>query len=312
MPRSFRRAGAVGCFAATAALLTGCGVLHRGFLSPAGPVSGLTRHEFVVVCLIMLLVIGPVLLLTPIIAWHYRLSNTKAAYRPQWGFNWPLEGLIWIPPSIIVVVLAVFLWQDTHRLDPYRPLPGQALEVQAIAADWKWIFIYPEQGVATVNCLVIPAGRPVHLYLTSATVMQSFMVPRLAGQIYAMAGMRTQLYLAADTPGSFFGENTQFNGTGFQDQKFAVVALDSGAFAHWLATVRSQSNRLDASEYEKLTRRSTLPHPLAFGAVEAGLFERVLSGKQPSGHALQLAKLPGLPLPMAAKHDMPHDTAGAP
>jgi cytochrome o ubiquinol oxidase subunit 2 len=291
---------------------SGCGVLDRGFLSPSGPVASATRAEFLLVCLVMLFVIGPVLLLTPLIAWHYRLSNTEAAYRPQWGFNWSLEGLIWIPPSIIVIVLAVFLWRDTHRLDPYKPLPGHALEVQAIAADWKWIFIYPEQGVATVNRLVIPAGQPVHLSLTSATVMQSILMPRLAGQIYAMAGMRTQLNLAADAPGSTWGENAQFNGMGFQNEKFAVDALDAGGFARWLAQVRAQPNRLDEAEYQTLTRRSTLPQPLAFGAVQPGLFDRVITLREPSGHDAALGKLPPLPLPMGVNEDMPRNQAATP
>jgi cytochrome o ubiquinol oxidase subunit 2 len=296
----------------TTLLLTGCGVLDRGFLSPAGPIATAIRDEFLRVCLIMLFVVGPVLLLVPLVAWHYRLSNTKSAYRPQWGFNWPLEGLIWIPPTAIVVILAVFLWGDTHRLDPYKPLPGKAIIVQVIAADWKWIFIYPEQGVATVNQLVVPAGRPVHLDLTSATVMQSILVPRLAGQIYAMAGMRTQINFQADAPGAFLGENVQFNGTGFQNQKFAVNALDDAAFARWLAEVRSQPNRLDNTEYEKLTRRSTLAHPLAFGAVQPDLFDRVMSLQQPSGHAVELEKLPPRSLPMAVSKDVPHDHGKAP
>lgn len=295
------------CLAGVSLSLAGCGVLDRGFLSPAGPVAAAIRGEFLFVCLVMLFVIVPVLLLVPLIAWHYRLSNTKSAYRPQWGFNWPLEGLIWIPPTAIVVILAVFLWRDTHRLDPYKPLPGAAFEVQAIAADWKWIFVYPEQGVATVDRLVIPAGRPVHLSLTSATVMQSILMPRLAGQIYAMAGMRTQLNLQADVPGAFFGENTQFNGTGFQNQKFTVDAMDEAGFARWLAEVRAQPNRLDATEYEKLTRRTTLPHPLAYATVQPDLFGQVVSLQQPSGHALELDKLPPRPLPMAVDKGMPHD-----
>ena len=183
--------------------------------------------------------------------------------------------------------------------------------MQAIAADWKWIFIYPEQGVATVNRLVIPAGRPVHLDLTSATVMQALLMPRLAGQIAVMAGMRTQLNLQADQPGSFFGENTQFNGTGFQNQKFGVDAMDEAGFARWLAEVRAQPNRLDATEYEKLTRRTTLPHPVAYAAVQPDLFGRVLSLQQPSGHALELEKLPPRPLPMATSKGMPHDHGNA-
>ena len=282
----------------------GCAALGRGFLSPAGPVAAATRHEFLIVCLVMLFVIGPVLLLTPLFAWHYRMSNTRSAYRPQWGFNWPLEGFIWIPPTLIVVGLAVYLWQDTHRLDPYKPLPGQPIEIQAVALDWKWLFIYPAQNVATVNRLVIPAGQPVHLSLTSATVMQSILMPRLAGQIYAMAGMRTQLNFAADAPGSFWGENVQFNGMGFQNQKFDVAALDPDGFAHWLAETRAQPNRLDPAEYESLSRRSTLPHPLAFGAVAPALFDRIVALAQPSGHAIALKNLPPRPLPMETS---PHD-----
>ncbi len=279
-------------------LLGGCSALDRGFLSPAGTIAAETRHEFLIVCLVMLFVIGPVLLLTPLFAWHYRLSNTHSAYRPQWGFNWPLEGLIWIPPSLIVVGLAIYLWRDTHLLDPYKALPGQPIEIEAVALDWKWLFIYPAQGVATVNQLAIPAGRPVHLTLTSATVMQSIMIPQLAGQIYAMAGMRTQLNLEADAPGSFWGENVQFNGMGFQNQKFAVASLDASGFAHWLAETKAQPNRLDAAAYEALSRRSILPRPLAFGAVDPGLFDRIVALTQPSGHAIDLAHLPPRPLPM--------------
>ncbi|GAN75987.1 cytochrome ubiquinol oxidase subunit II [Acidisphaera rubrifaciens] len=258
-------------------MLGGCGVLHRGFLSPAGPVAAATRDEFLWICLVMLFVIGPVVILAPLMAWYYRLANTRRVYRPQWGFSWPLEGLIWIPPSLIVVGLAVYLWRDTHRLDPYRPLPGQAIEIQAVALDWKWLFIYPTEGVATVNRLVIPAGRPVHLSLTSGTVMQSILMPRLVGQIYAMAGMRTQLNFEADAPGTFLGENVQFNGPGFQDQRFEVAALGAQAFGQWLTAIRARPERLDAAAYATLARRSTLSHPLAFGAVAPGLFGRIIA-----------------------------------
>ncbi|WP_239479387.1 cytochrome ubiquinol oxidase subunit II [Lichenicola cladoniae] len=254
----------------------------------------------------MLFVIGPVLVLVPIIAWHYRLSNTKSAYRPQWGFSWSLEGLIWIPPVLIVVVLAVFLWRDTHRLDPYRPLPGVPLQVQVVAMDWKWMFIYPGEGVATVNRLVIPAGRPVHLSLTSATVMQSILMPRLAGQIYAMAGMKTQLNFAANTPGTSLGENVQFNGVGFQNQKFAVDAMSAQDFAGWLAQTKARPERLDAVAYQSLSRRSTLPEPLAFGTVEPGLFQHILDRSLPTGHALDLEKF-GPPVTAMPMETPTHD-----
>jgi cytochrome o ubiquinol oxidase subunit 2 len=145
--------------------------------------------------------------------------------------------------------------------------------------DWKWLFIYPAEGVAMVNRLVITADRPVHLSLTSATVMQSILMPRLAGQIYAMPGMRTQLNFAASAPGAFRGENTQFNGVGFQNQTFEVASLNARDFGRWLAETKAQPNRLDAAAYEILSRRSTLPHPLAFGAVDPDLFSRVLAPK---------------------------------
>ncbi len=284
--------------------LGGCGALERGFLSPGGPVAAATQREFLTVCAVLIFVVGPVLLLTPLIAWHYRLSNTRSAYRPEWAFNWPLEGLIWIPPSLIVVGLAIFLWRDTHQLDPYRPLPGQPIDIQVVALDWKWLFIYPGQDIATVNQLTIPAGQPVHLSLTSATVMQSFLMPRLAGQIYAMAGMRTQLNFAAAAPGTFLGENVQFNGAGFQNQKFEVTALDAGAFGHWVAQTKAQPQRLDAAEYEALSHRSILPKPLAFGTVEPGLFGRIVARSQPSGHTMDLDHLPPRPLPMETNlHD---------
>ncbi len=243
-----------------------------------------------IVCVVMLFVIVPVLLLTPLFAWHYRLANTKSAYRPQWSFNWPLEGLIWIPPTLIVVGLAFFLWRDTHELDPYKPLPSPLppTEVQAVALDWKWLFVYPDQKIATVNELVFPADRPVHLKLTSGTVMQSLLLPRLAGQIYAMAGMTTQLNIAANEPGVYQGENTQFNGDGFQRQHFQVLALSPTDYDHWLAGARAQSTTLDMAAYAKLAGRFTVSHPEVFGSVEPGLFQSVIDKFKPDAHPARM------------------------
>lgn len=274
---------------AAALPLGGCGVFHHGFLGAAGPVASETRSLFMLVSFILLFVVGPVLLLTPIFAWHYRLSNTKSAFRPQWSFNWPLEGLIWIPPAIIVIVLAVFLWRDTHRLDPYKPLPSPLppLEVQVVSLDWKWLFIYPEEGVATVNELVLPVGRPVHLSLTSGTVMQSFIVPRLGGQIFVMAGMKTQFNLAASEAGSFRGENMQFNGEGFPKQKFTVLAKPVDAYRDWLAQVRTSTKTLDMNAYRSLSDRSIPADPTMFGKVAPNLFQNILQQFHPGIRAAQ-------------------------
>ena len=262
----------------------GCAVLDHGVLGAAGPVAEQTRSLFLTVCLILLFVVGPVLVLTPIFAWHYRLSNTKSAYRPQWGFNWPLEGLIWIPPVIIVVILAVFLWRDTHRLDPYKPLASTLppVEVQVVALDWKWLFLYPDEGIASVNEFVIPVGRPVHLSLTSTTVMQSFFVPQLAGQIYAMAGMTTQLNLAASRPGVFRGENAQFNGMGFQNQKFPVRAEADDGYRAFVGRARATGSTLDMAAFKTLSARSVQASPSQFGSVSPDLFRAIVAMNDPN------------------------------
>jgi cytochrome o ubiquinol oxidase subunit 2 len=258
--------------------LGGCGVLHLGFLNAAGPVAGGERHLFLILAFVLIFVAGPVLILTPLFAWHYRLSNRHRAYRPKWTFSWPLEGFIWIPPIVIVIGLAVLLWTGTHRFDPYRRIDGATapIEIEAVALDWKWLFIYPDQHLATVNELDIPAGRPVRLHLTSATVMQSMLLPRLAGQIYAMAGMSTELNFAADRPGVYKGENTQYNGDGFQAESFAVVAMAPADYQRWAERVRRAAQPLDAAAYQRLSQKSVEPKPLVFSPVPPGLYEHIL------------------------------------
>jgi cytochrome o ubiquinol oxidase subunit 2 len=275
-----RRRGPLRLFAAALLLpLGGCGALRLGFLNAAGPVAGGERHLFIIVSIVMIFVAGPVLLLTPVIAWYYRLSNKNSAYKPNWEFSWPLEGLIWIPPAGIVIGLAFLLWPGTHRFDPYTPIRSTlpTIEVQAVGLDWKWLFIYPDRGIATVNQLAIPAGQPVHLSLTSGTVMQSMLVPQLAGQIYAMAGMTTQLNLAADRPGTFIGENTQFNGKGFQQEKFAVVAMPPENYAQWLEGVGQSAPPLDAAAYAQLFEKSAPASPIFYSSVPPGLFQKILA-----------------------------------
>ena len=263
--------------------LAGCAVLNHGMLAAGGPVMAQERHLFLVVSFVMLFVIGPVLLLTPLFAWYYRLSNTKSVYRPEWAFNWPLEGLIWIPPTFIVMVLGLFLWNDTHTLDPYKPLVSDkpATRIQAVALDWKWLFIYPDAGVATVNQMVFPADRPVHLDITSGTVMQSLLLPRLAGQIYAMAGMTTELNLAADHPGDFSGENVQYSGDDFPHEHFPVRALAPSDYAAWLAGARADPGRLDLAGYKRLAAAREVSGPRLFGTVAPDLFHGILDQTLP-------------------------------
>jgi cytochrome o ubiquinol oxidase subunit 2 len=259
-------------------LLSGCDVLKLSVINHAGPIAADQWRLYVIVGIVLVFVAGPVLLLTPLIAWHYRLSNKHNGFRPNWNFSWTLEGFIWIPPIAIVIGLGFVLWHYTQMLDPYRPIVSDqpALEVQAVGLDWKWLFIYSDQRVAAVNQLVIPVGKPVHISLTSGTVMQSLLIPQLAGQIYAMAGMTTQLNLAASRPGAFRGENAQFNGDGFQNEKFNVIALAAADYAQWLEQVRASAHPLDAAAYAELFKQSSPPQPIAFSSVPEGLFQRIL------------------------------------
>lgn len=263
-------------------LLSGCAVLKLGVVNHAGPIAASQWHLYLIVGAVLLFVAGPVLLLTPIIAWHYRLANKNSAFKPKWIFSWALEGLIWIPPTGIVIGLGFVLWHYTHSLDPYRRIISDQppLEVQAVALNWKWLFIYPAEGIATVNELDIPVGRPVHISLTSGTVMQSLMVPQLAGQIYAMPGMTTQLNLASSRPGVFSGENTQYNGKGFPYEKFEVLASAPADYARWVDGVRASARPFGVSSFASVSQDSVVKKPIFFSSVPPGLFHHILGQTQ--------------------------------
>lgn len=233
---------------------------------------------FFLVIVLTLVVVVPVLVLVPWLAWRYRRNASKSAYRPRWEFSKPVEIVIWGVPVVVTAVLAVILWHQAYRLDPYRPLSSTAspLEVQVVGLDWKWVFIYPDQRIATVNTLAIPAGRQVHLTLTSDTVMQSLMIPRLAGQIYAMAGMQTQLYLQADHVGQYRGENTQYNGEGFHRQKFQARAMSAKDFEQWVDDVHRSTGTLDCAAYTALQKRDVVAKPRLYSGVQPGLFEWIV------------------------------------
>jgi cytochrome o ubiquinol oxidase subunit 2 len=255
-------------------------------LDPQGPIALAERDLLLTAFGVMLIVVIPVLVMTFWFAWRYRASNTKARYAPDWSYSPVIEAVIWLVPAAIIIVLGVLVWHSTHRLDPYRPIDHteRPLEVEVVALDWKWLFIYPEHGIAAVNELVFPSGRPVSLRLTSDTVMNSFSIPALAGQIYAMAGMQTRLHLIADTPGRFVGRNMQYSGSGFSDQQFDAIATSQEEFDTWVAKARGSSNPLDADAYRKLAQRSINKRVTLFSTVEPSLFDSVV-GKYAHGVA---------------------------
>ncbi|MBX9943536.1 MAG: ubiquinol oxidase subunit II [Reyranella sp.] len=277
-----------GAAPAGAALFAGgCDLRHSAVLDPKGPIALAQRDLLFDAFFVMLVVVVPVIVLTLWFAWRYRAGNTAATYAPKWSKSPRLEAFVWLVPSLIVVAVAVLVWRSTHKLDPYRPIASAQppLEVQVVAQDWKWLFIYPEQGVATVNQLAFPSGRPLSLRITSDTVMNAFYVPQLAGQIYAMAGMQTRLQLLADAPGSFVGRNSMYSGDGFSDQFFEVVALAPADFDAWVVKVRQAPARLDAKSYPALAAKSQR-HPVTFySAVEPGLYDSIIAKYAHSGHA---------------------------
>ena len=233
---------------------------HMSFLDAQGPVAAAQRwHFYWVLAIMAVLVAGPIFLLLPFWAWRYRYGAKKARYTPNWTFSRTLEVMSWGGPVIIVAILAVFVWRDSHKLDPYKPIASNqpALRVQVIGYDWKWLFIYPDEGIASIGELAMPVGRPVAMHLTSATVMQSLFIPALGSQIYAMGGMDTQLNLEASRPGRSLGENTMYNGDGFHQQKFTAVAMTPADFKAWVSKVRAHGMPLDAQTLKTIAQQST-------------------------------------------------------
>jgi cytochrome o ubiquinol oxidase subunit 2 len=271
---------------AAAPLLTACG---EGVLAPRGPIGKAETVILYDATGIMLAVIIPVILLTLAFAWWFRAGNTKARYLPNWEYSGRIEIIVWAIPALVILFLGGIAWIGSHDLDPPRPIESATapLDVEVVSLDWKWLFIYPNQGVASVNRLVVPAGTPIHFRLTSSSVMNSFFVPELGSQIYTMPGMTTQLNLQADEEGAYKGLSAQFSGDGFSDMRFEVMALPADHFADWVASVKRQGRTLDAAAYDTLAQPSQDVAPVTYAAVAKNLFETIANthaGIHPSSH----------------------------
>ncbi|MGH8280260.1 MAG: cytochrome ubiquinol oxidase subunit II [Gammaproteobacteria bacterium] len=246
---------------ASTLLLTACGGSeHLTFLNPQGPVAAAEMvHFYWVLGIMAVFVAGPIFLALPFFLWRYRYNNTKARYSPKWRDNTLITFLTWAGPVAIVIVLGFFVWRDSHKLDPYKPIASTqpALPLQVIGYDWKWLIIYPEQHIATIGTMVMPVGRPLSIHLTSATVMKSFFIPALGSQIYAMGGMASQLNLEASKRGRFLGEDTMYDGNGFHDEKFTAVAVSPAAFKAWVRHVQATGVPLDHAILKAISTRTT-------------------------------------------------------
>ena len=263
---------------ALAVLLSGCSSV---VLAPQGPVGQAENIILYDVLAIMLAIVVPTIVAVLAFAWWFRASNKRATYRPDFVYSGRVELVTWGIPLLVILLLGGVIWTGSHDLDPAEPLKSRSkpLEVQVVSLDWKWLFIYPEQGVASVNQLVVPAGAPVHFTLTSASVMSAFFIPQLGSMIYTMNGMTTQLNLAADRPGTYFGLSSHYNGDGFPGMHFVAHAVPAAEFATWVAAARRSGPQLDAASYRALTRQSMDVPPSTFSAAAPGLFQDIVLQK---------------------------------
>ena|SRR5579862_4379249 len=262
--------------------LSGCGGWVK---DPAGPIAAAERMIYLDSLVIMLAIVVPVIAATLAFAWWFRASNRRARYRPDWSYSGRIELVVWSIPALVVFFLGGIAWISSHDLDPARPIESKqgALEIDVVSLDWKWLFIYPQQQVASVNQLVIPAGRPVRFRVTSATVWNVFWIPRLGSMLYCMYGMAGTLYLQADHPGVFPGYSAMISGDGFADMHFDAQAVTPEQFLSWTNATRATGPVLDASAYRTLLRPSSSVPPYNYRSVAPGLFEDIVSQKLPPG-----------------------------
>jgi len=270
---------------AATALLAGCDAV---LLSPSGDIAVQQRDLIYVSVALMLIVIVPVMALTILFAWRYRASNTRATYAPDWHHSTLIELVIWSVPLLIIVALGAITWVSTHKLDPYRPLDRidatrpldaavKPLRVDVVALDWKWLFIYPDYNIASVNELAAPVDRPIEFRLTSSNVMNSFFIPALAGQVYTMAGMQTQLHAVINEAGTYKGFSSNYSGSGFSGMHFQFHGMNDADFDAWVARVRQGGADLSRVSYLRLEAPSEREPVRHYASVADGLYEAILN-----------------------------------
>ncbi|WP_315802086.1 ubiquinol oxidase subunit II [Bradyrhizobium sp. SZCCHNS3002] len=265
--------------------LGGCNLV---VLAPSGDVAAQQRDLVIIATVLMLLIVIPVMAATAIVAWRYRQSNQAATYTPDWDHSTQLELLIWAAPLLIIICLGAVTWMGTHLLDPYRTLgrisaeravtpQDKPLEVNVVALDWKWLFIYPEYGIASLNELAAPVNRPLDFRITSSSVMNSFYIPALAGQIYAMPGMQSRLHAVINKPGVYRGFSANYSGSGFSGMRFAFRGLSDADFAGWVDKAKASGQELNKQDYLALERPSANEPVRHYASVDSDLFRAILN-----------------------------------
>jgi cytochrome o ubiquinol oxidase subunit 2 len=246
-------------------------------LSPKGMIGTKERDLIVTSSLLMLIVVIPVFILTMIFAWKYR-GNGKGKHTPDWEHNYIAEYCWWGVPLLIIFVLSILCWKSTHELNPFRPIQSdkKSLTIQVVALQWKWLFIYPEQGIATVNFLQFPEKTPISFEISADAPMNSFWIPQLGGQIYAMPGMRSKLHLIADKPGKYRGASSNISGEGFAGMYFPAVSSTQADFTQWVQEVKQSGTALTFEKYEELVKPSSYVPSTNFVLTDSNLFDQIL------------------------------------
>jgi len=270
----------IGAAAGLFLLASGC---NRGILDPVGPVGAAEKTILINSTAIMLAIIIPTMIATMAFAWWFRRGNTKATYRPDWEYSGAIELVVWSIPAMTIMLLGGIAWIGSHELEPSKPLASTTppLKVEVVSLDWKWLFIYPDQGIATVNQLVVPAGTPVSYRLTSATVWNVFFVPQFGTMIYTMPRMTTRLNLQADRPGAYDGLSAHFSGDGFPGMGFKAQVLPPDQFALWAQGARGTGQALDGRAFAELSKPTSYVKPMTYGAVAPGLFDAIVANRAP-------------------------------
>ncbi|MFM8858590.1 MAG: ubiquinol oxidase subunit II [Methylocystis sp.] len=248
-----------------------------GVLEPHGPSAAGNAQILINSIVIMLIIVVPTILATLAFGWWFRASNKRATYLPNWADSGHIELIVWGIPLLVVLFLSGVIWIGSYELDPARPIAsrGKPIEIQVVSLDWKWLFIYPEQGVASVNTLALPVDSTAHFSLTSGSVMNMFFVPQLGSMIATMNGMVTQLHLRADKIGDYYGQSAQFSGRGFSDMHFTLKALSAENFNNWINQTRQSSLKLDDANYLSLARKQEASAPILYGSIDDELFEKI-------------------------------------
>ena len=273
------------CLPVAVTLLAGCNTV---LLNPSGDIASQQARLLVVSTLLMLIIIVPVILLTVLFAWRYRKNNTSATYSPEWDHSTMLELIIWGGPLLIIIALGLITWISTHTLDPYRPLSRidathpvtadtKTLTVEVVALDWKWLFIYPELGIASVNELAAPVDMPIRFKITASSVMNSFYIPALAGQIYAMPGMETSMHAVINQAGDYDGFSANYSGAGFSDMRFKFHGMTPENFERWVQRTKNSPLMLHRADYSQLTEPTQRDPVKLFGHVEDNLFHAIVN-----------------------------------